>query len=137
MDVTEVIMQLATAALAVAIPVIVAYLAYYAKLALKALETKKYAEALKSFDAELYVRLSEAGQVALEMAADKAVSFGQRDVKPYLYKIASETSKAFREKAGVRIDLNQQRVDTLIELAIREAKKAIEQETQPVPPARQ
>jgi hypothetical protein len=133
MDVTEAVMQLATALLAVVIPVVVAYVGYYAKRALEALEVKKYAEALREYDMALYARLMDAGKVAVELAHDRAEAFTESEIKPYLYAQAEEVSRSFSEKAGVRVDLSRERVDALIELAVREAEKAWKESSRPRP----
>jgi hypothetical protein len=124
MDVTEAVMQLAVALIGVLVPLIVAYVAFYVQKALKALEVKKYAEALREYDMALYDALAEAGRAAVAKARDEAEEFASSDIRPFLYRQAAEVSRSFSKKAGVRVDLNEQRVDALVELAVREAEEA-------------
>lgn len=128
MDITSVVVEVAGALLAILVPVILAYVGYWAKRALAALETKRYADALREYDVELYARLMDAGRAAIGMAKDRAVSFTEAEVKPFLYKTAQEVSDAFSSKTGVRVDLNEKRVDALIAIAIESAKRAYELE---------
>ena len=135
MDITELLMQVATALIGVLVPLVAGVVGYYAQKALKALEVKKYAEALREYDAALYERLVEAGHVALAMARDRTILFGEENIQPYLYRQAAEVSRAFSEKTGVRVDLNEERINVLIKLAMIEAKNALrDQDGRPLPP---
>jgi hypothetical protein len=126
MDITNIVTTLATGVIAALLPVLVAFIVAYARRAVAAFETSKYAAAYATLDPTLRDAIDTAAAEAMSRAVDAADEFSRDDVELHIVDAVSEAQDALEHATGVRVDLQPQHIDSLINVALEEVNTTLD-----------
>jgi hypothetical protein len=127
MDITSLVVEVLTALILALIPIAVAASYPLVKRAVSAVETSRYAEAYAALDPVVQSAVEAAAAEALTRAIDAGDEFARNHVAPKIQGAAYEAARALNEATGVRVDLQQGHIDTLVRLAADEVETAIDE----------
>lgn len=121
---TGALVEVAIAVVSFVVAGITAYLGTAAKKLADSKQVREYSEALKAFDEDIYRAAIEIGAAMESRVRSEAEGFTESDryrgIRESLLRYAEEVG----EKTGVRTDLSEEHIDTLVQTAIREGREA-------------
>lgn len=126
MDLTEILVTAAGAVITAGVPIVIAFAVAYAKRAVAAFETSKYADAYAALDPVVQSAIETAAAEALTRAVDEADRFDRDNVQPWIANRAAEAANALGKAAGVRVDLQPSHIYGLVTLAADEVNTALD-----------
>lgn len=133
--ITNAVMEIAIAVVGLVVAAVVGYVGRAVKRALDSEEVRRYSEALKNFDEDLYASLTDLGVAVEEKIRDDATSFTEGDRYHLIRKSIIREANNFARKSGVNAEFNEEKIDALTRAAIREGGRAWEKAHRNRPPA--
>lgn len=123
---TGAIMEIAISIVGLVAAVVVGYIGRTAKRTLDSKQVRRYSEALRNFDEDLYASLADLGAAVEEKIRDSATDYHESDRYRMLEGATLEHANQFGRKTGVNVEFTAEDLEALVRAAMREGRVAWE-----------